>query len=59
MFESPEVVFKLRKRYGVYEAKVYERLIAMIGEVPEVEGKGRLKTEVLISFLDKIYKRTK
>ncbi len=27
----------------------------MIGEVPEVEGKGRLKTEVFKSFLDKIY----
>ncbi len=26
----------------------------MIGEVPEVEGKGRLKTEVFKSFLDKI-----
>ncbi|PBK86680.1 terpenoid synthase [Armillaria gallica] len=45
VFESPEV--------GLWE------LIAMIGEVPEVEGKGRLKTEVLKSFLDKIYKRTK
>ncbi|KAK0214247.1 isoprenoid biosynthesis-like protein [Armillaria nabsnona] len=48
VFESPEVDFKWRKRNGVYEAKV-----------PEIEGKGRLKTEIFKSFLDKIYKRTK
>ncbi|KAK0224827.1 isoprenoid biosynthesis-like protein [Armillaria nabsnona] len=45
VFESPEVDFKWRKRNGVYEAKI--------------EGKGRLKTEIFKSFLDKIYKRTK
>ncbi len=27
VFESPEVDFKLRKRYGVYEAKVYGSLL--------------------------------
>ncbi len=57
MFESPEV--DLRKRYGVYEERVYGELVAMIREIPEVEGKSTLKREVFKSFLDKIYKRTK
>ncbi len=57
VFESPEV--DLRKRYGVYEEKVYGKLVVMIGEIPEVEGKSTLKREVFKSFTDKIYKRTK
>ncbi|KAK0432111.1 isoprenoid synthase domain-containing protein [Armillaria borealis] len=57
VFESPEV--DLRKRYGMYEEKVYGELVAMIGEILEVEGKSTLKREVFKSFLDKIYKRTK
>ncbi len=54
---SPEV--DLRKRYGVYEEKVYGELVAMIGGIPEVEGKSTLKREVFKSSIDKIYKRTK
>ncbi|KAK0234368.1 isoprenoid synthase domain-containing protein [Armillaria nabsnona] len=59
VFESPEV--DLRKRYGVYEERVYGELVAIIGEIPEVdiEGKSTLKREVFKSFIDKIYKRTK
>ncbi len=57
VFESPEV--DLRKRYGAYKEKVYGELVAMIGEIPEVEGKSTLKREVFKCFLDKIYKRTK
>ncbi|PBK86758.1 terpenoid synthase [Armillaria gallica] len=58
-FESLEV--DLRKQYGVYEEKVYGELVAMIGEIPEVDVKGKstLKREVFESFIDKIYKRTK
>ncbi len=41
VFENPDV--DLRERYGVYEEKVYRELIAMIGEIPEVEGKSTLK----------------
>ncbi len=41
VFENPNV--DLRERYGVYEEKVYRELIAMIGEIPEVEGKSTLK----------------
>ncbi|PBK64780.1 terpenoid synthase [Armillaria solidipes] len=54
VFESPQV--DLRKRY---EEKVYGELIAMIGEITEVEGKGTLKREVFKSFIDNIYNRTK
>ncbi|KAK0223763.1 isoprenoid synthase domain-containing protein [Armillaria fumosa] len=57
VFESPEV--DLRKRYAVYEEKVYGELIAMIGQISEVEGKSTLKRDVFKSFLDKIYKRSK
>ncbi|KAK0215931.1 isoprenoid synthase domain-containing protein [Armillaria nabsnona] len=52
VFKSPEV--DLRKRYGVYEEKVYGELVAIIGEIPEVEGKSILKREVFKSFIDKI-----
>ncbi|PBK82336.1 hypothetical protein ARMGADRAFT_1038664 [Armillaria gallica] len=57
VFESPEV--DLRKRYAVHEETVYGELIAMIGEIPKVEGKSTLKRDVFKSFLDKIYKRSK
>ncbi len=57
VFESPEV--DLRKRHGVYEGRVYGELVAMIGEILEVERNSMLKQEVFKSFLDKIYKRTK
>ncbi len=57
MFESIEV--DLKKRYGVYEGRVYGELVAMIGEIPEVEGKSTLKREVFKNFLGKIYKRAK
>ncbi len=53
VFESPKV--DLKKRYAMYE-KVYGELIAMIGQIPEVEGKSTLKGGVFKSFLDKIYK---
>ncbi len=56
MFESPEV--DLRKWYGVYEERVYEELVAIIGEIPEVEGKSTLKWEVFKSLIDEIYKKT-
>ncbi len=52
VFESPEM-----RRYGVYEETVYGELVAMIGEIPEVES--TLKREASKSFLDNIYKRTK
>ncbi|KAK0232080.1 farnesyl-diphosphate synthase [Armillaria nabsnona] len=48
VFESPEV--DLRKRYGVYEEKVYGELVPMIEY---------MKREVFKTFIDKIYKRTK
>ncbi|KAK0223767.1 isoprenoid synthase domain-containing protein, partial [Armillaria fumosa] len=57
VFESPEV--DLRKRYAVYEEKVYGELIAVTGQIPEVEGKSTLKRDIFKSFLDKIYKRSK
>ncbi|PBK94558.1 terpenoid synthase, partial [Armillaria gallica] len=57
VFESSGV--DLGKRYGVYDEKVYGELVAMIGEIPEVEGKSTLKRGVFKSFLDRIYKRMK
>ncbi len=52
VFESPEV--DLRRRCAVYE-KVYGELVAVIGQIPEVEGKSTLKRDVFKSFLDKIF----
>ncbi|SJL08188.1 related to ERG20-farnesyl-pyrophosphate synthetase [Armillaria ostoyae] len=55
VFESPQVDLRRRR----YEEKVYRELIAMIGEITEVEGKSTLKREVFKSFIDNIYNRTK
>ncbi len=54
VFESPEM-----RRYGVYEETVYGELVAMIGEIPEVEGKSTSKRDVFRNFLGKIHQRTK
>ncbi len=40
VFESSKV--DLRKWYGMYEEKIYGELVAMIEEIPEVEGKSTL-----------------
>jgi farnesyl diphosphate synthase len=50
----------LREKYKIYEAKVYEELMAAIKQkVVEVDGERGLKKEVFFGFLEKIYKRTK
>ncbi len=53
VFESPDSV-DLKMQYAVYEEKIYGELIAMIGQISEVEGKSTLKRDVFKSFLDKI-----
>jgi len=47
----------IRKVYGEYEERVVGELNKKIGEIVEVEG--GLKREVFLSFLGKIYKRSK
>ncbi|KAK0496909.1 hypothetical protein EDD18DRAFT_1164530 [Armillaria luteobubalina] len=49
VFDSPDE--DLRKRYSVYEERIYGELVAVIGEVPQVEGKSTLKREYLTASL--------
>ncbi|KAI0043059.1 farnesyl-diphosphate synthase [Auriscalpium vulgare] len=49
------------ERYAKYEQSAYERINALIDQVPEVKGAGGavLKRDVFRSFVEKIYKRKK
>lgn len=47
---------KLEERFKKYEQESYEKIIKLIEGVDESKG---LKKEVFISFLEKVYKRTK
>ncbi|KAJ7589567.1 farnesyl-diphosphate synthase [Mycena floridula] len=50
----------LREKYATYEQGAYEKIMGLIEKIPEAEGQEKiLKREVFISFLMKIYKRTK
>lgn len=54
-----KVVFKeleLENRFKEYEAESYQRIMKLIDGVDESKG---LKKQVFISFLEKVYKRTK
>lgn len=54
----------VRGRYAKYEDDAYKRILGLIETIPEVpagpsEGETVVRREVFISFLEKIYKRTK
>jgi farnesyl diphosphate synthase len=43
-------------RFEVYEKESYEKITGLIGKVDESSG---MKREVFVSFLEKVYKRSK
>ena len=47
----------LSERFEAYEKESYEKITALIGQVDE-EATG-VKREVFVSFLNKVYKRSK
>ena len=53
----------VREKYANYEEEAYQRIMGLIQTIPEaglgVEGEVKLKREVFVSFLEKIYKRQK
>ena len=55
VFASPEV--DVAGRFAKYEQESYEKITKMIDQVDE--AKTGLKKQVFVSFLDKVYKRSK
>ncbi|WFD32577.1 dimethylallyltranstransferase [Malassezia sp. CBS 17886] len=54
VFNAPNV--DLPKRFADYERLSYDRIHALIDQVPESQG---VKRAVFVSFFDKVYKRSK